>query len=112
VYIPDWKKWDLPPGQDTDFGMIYSVAVYHQMHCLGQLRRFSWMFLDAIHKNDTAAQREIDRMFVEMDHVDHMNHCFDYLRQTIQCGGDMTMEWPRTEPGGMKHLIRLGENSN
>jgi Mycotoxin biosynthesis protein UstYa len=99
VYVPDWKKYDYPAGQDTEYGMIYSVAVFHQMHCLGQLRRFTWMFLDAISKNDTAAMDKIKDMFA-MDHMDHMNHCFDYLRQSIACSGDMTMEWPRTEPDG------------
>jgi hypothetical protein len=105
VYIKDWKKYDLPPGQETEYGMIYSTAVFHQMHCLGQVRRFSWMFLDAITKNDTMEMQNIINMFIKMDHVDHMNHCFDYLRQTIQCGGDMTMEWPRTEASGARFAV-------
>jgi len=105
VYINDYKKYDLPPGQNTTWGMLYSVAVFHQMHCLGQLRRFSWMFLDAIVKNDTAAQEEIKGMFGKLDHESHLNHCFDYLRQTIQCGGDMAMEWPRTEPNGQRFAV-------
>jgi hypothetical protein len=24
----------------------------------------------------------------------HISHCFDYLRQAIQCAGDMSLEWP------------------
>ena len=28
---------------------------------------------------------------------DHIGHCFDYLRQAIQCAGDMTLE--STMPG-------------
>lgn len=63
------------------------------------------MFLDAISKNDTAKQAEITNMFVEHNHADHMNHCFDYLRQTIQCAGDMSMEWPRTEPTGERFAV-------
>jgi hypothetical protein len=105
VYIPDWKDYDLPPGQNTTFGMIYSTAVFHQMHCLGQVRRFSWMFLDAIDKNSTQDMLNIKEMFIKMDHAEHMNHCFDYLRQTIQCGGDMAMEWPRTEPNGLRIAV-------
>jgi hypothetical protein len=80
--------------------MIYSTALFHQMHCLGQLRRFSWMFLDAIVQNNTEEQEKISYMFDKMDHKEHMSHCFDYLRQTIQCAGDMAMEWPRTEENG------------
>jgi len=24
----------------------------------------------------------------------HIGHCFDYIRQSIQCAGDMSLEWP------------------
>jgi Mycotoxin biosynthesis protein UstYa len=85
--------------------MIYSVALFHQMHCLGQLRRFSYLFLDAIVKQDAAQLKEIKHMFGELDHAEHMNHCFDYLRQTIACAGDMAMEWPRTEPDGRRFAV-------
>jgi hypothetical protein len=85
--------------------MIYSVAVFHQMHCLGQLRGFSYLFLDAIVKGDAAKLKEIKHMFGELDHAEHMNHCFDYLRQTIACAGDMAMEWPRTEPDGRRFAV-------
>lgn len=105
VYIHDWEKYELPPGQNTTWGMIYSVALFHQMHCLGQLRRFSYMFLDAIEKGDEAKLKDIKHMFIDMDHADHMLHCFDYLRQTISCAGDMTMEWPRTEPNGQRFAV-------
>jgi hypothetical protein len=85
--------------------MIYSVAVFHQMHCLGQLRRFSWMFLDAITKNNTKEQAAITEMFEKQNHASHLHHCFDYLRQTIACGGDMAMEWPRTEKDGRRFAV-------
>jgi hypothetical protein len=80
--------------------MIYSTALFHQLHCLGQIRRFSWMFLDAIVAKNTTEQEKIAYMFDTMDHKEHMSHCYDYLRQTIQCAGDMAMEWPKTEPNG------------
>jgi len=105
VFIDDWKKYDLPPGETTEWGMIYSVAVFHQMHCLGQLRRFTWMFLDAIVGNKTEDRQTIVKLFHEGDHADHIHHCFDYLRQTISCGGDMTMEWPRTEKDGRRFAV-------
>jgi Mycotoxin biosynthesis protein UstYa len=75
------------------------------MHCLGQLRRFSYMFLDAVVKADPDELHNIKHMFIDMDHAEHMTHCFDYLRQTIQCGGDMAMEWPRTEPDGRRFAV-------
>ncbi|KAE9961949.1 hypothetical protein BLS_007965 [Venturia inaequalis] len=105
VFIDNWKDYDLPPGEETEWGMIYSVAVFHQMHCLGQLRRFSWMFLDAITKNNTEEQAAITEMFEKQNHASHLHHCFDYLRQTIACGGDMAMEWPRTEEDGRRFAV-------
>jgi hypothetical protein len=105
VYVKDWPSYDFQPGQNTSWGMIYSVALFHQMHCLGQLRRFSYLFLDAIVKGDAAQLKEIKHMFGELDHAEHMNHCFDYLRQTIACAGDMAMEWPRTEPDGRRFAV-------
>ena len=29
----------------------------------------------------------------------HLTHCFDYLRQALQCAGDMSVEWPRNFEG-------------
>lgn len=26
------------------------------------------------------------------EHLEHLSHCFDYLRQAIMCAGDMTLE--------------------
>ena len=89
VYVPEWQKYHLPIGQNTSYGIIYSVALFHQVHCLGQVRRFSYMFLDAIVKNHTGMQGQIKKMFGEMDHGEHLLHCFDYSRQTLQCAGDM-----------------------
>jgi hypothetical protein len=105
VFVEDWKNYDMPEGEDTPWGTIYSVAVFHQMHCLGQLRRFIWLFLDAIVKDDKESQKSIIKLFHEGNHGDHLHHCFDYLRQTIQCGGDMTMEWPRTEADGRRFAV-------
>lgn len=109
VFLPDWKTYDIPEeGEVTPWGTIYSVAVFHQMHCLGQLRRFTWMFLDAIVANGTEGvdlRKEVIKTFHVGDHSEHIHHCFDYLRQTIQCGGDMAMEWPRTEPTGQRFAV-------
>jgi hypothetical protein len=33
---------------------------------------------------------------------DHVEHCFDYLRQTLMCAGDMTIEHSREPPLGEK----------
>lgn len=42
-----------------------------------------------IQQDYTAKLLHNDSMGHEPDHVEH---CFDYIRQSIQCSGDMTME--------------------
>lgn len=32
----------------------------------------------------------------------HTGHCLDYLRQSIECTADMTVEWKRTEEDGSR----------
>jgi hypothetical protein len=108
VFVPDREQYSLPAGEETPYGMIYSVAVFHQLHCLGQLRRFTWMFLDAIVANGTQGERAreaIVKMFGVGDHAGHLHHCFDYLRQSLQCGGDMGIEWPRSEEDGRRVAV-------
>jgi hypothetical protein len=61
------------------------------------------MFLDTIVQNDVDAMKEIRDMASSETaggHIEHMNHCFDYLRQSIICAGDMAIEWPKEEPSG------------
>lgn len=85
--------------------MIYSTALFHQMHCLGQIRKYTWDLLSSIEKKDTVEQQRMVDMLVGLDGGDHLHHCFDYLRQSIQCSGDMSMEWPRTEPDGRRFAV-------
>lgn len=32
----------------------------------------------------------------------HLDHCFDYLRQAILCAGDTTIEWPAVDSDGQR----------
>ena len=36
---------------------------------------------------------------------EHVGHCFDYLRQSIICSGDMSLEWPKVEPDGRRFEV-------
>jgi hypothetical protein len=105
VFVPNFEDYSLPRGEDTPYGPIYSTTVFHQLHCLGQLRRFSWMFLDTIITNNTAGAAAIEKMFVQGDAEEHLTHCFDYLRQGLMCNADMSLEWPRTEKDGRRFAV-------
>ena len=35
----------------------------------------------------------------------HIDHCFDYLRQSLMCAADLTLEGARVEPDGSRVTI-------
>ena len=104
VFIPDWQNYDLPPGEETTWSPIYSVSLFHQLHCLGQIRSIYWKLIDTYHADDTELMDEMVANLLGPD-GEHAHHCFDYLRQTLQCAGDMAMEWPRTETDGRRFAV-------
>ncbi|TKW57727.1 hypothetical protein CTA1_11529 [Colletotrichum tanaceti] len=107
-----WIKLDHPqqyqdlPEPIKDFGgpdqPVFTTSVTHQLHCLyGIAEAYSGL------KADPSGHGE--RM------PWHVNHCFDYLRQSIMCAGDLAVEGQeKTFPDGIvgsdgwdgKHLCR------
>ena len=73
------------------------------MHCLGELRKHYWILLDGMTNNDTVIIGKAQKLLGPAGV--HVHHCFDYLRQTIMCAGDMSMEWPRTEADGRRVAV-------
>ncbi|OAQ65413.1 hypothetical protein VFPPC_14065 [Pochonia chlamydosporia 170] len=55
-----------------------SLDVYHSLHCVNMARRA--IDDDYYHRNGEG--EKVNRL--------HVEHCLDYLRQTIQCSGDLT----------------------
>jgi hypothetical protein len=103
VYVPDSEKYSLPPGEKTFYGEIYSVSMFHQLHCLGQLRKYYWLMVDGVMDNSTSLKPMVEGLLGPSG--EHVSHCFDYLRQTLQCSGDMALEWPRKEEDGSRFAV-------
>ncbi|OAA72579.1 hypothetical protein ISF_01652 [Cordyceps fumosorosea ARSEF 2679] len=59
------------------------VSVFHQLHCLYMTREGYYSALEG--RTDQVSPA-------------HLLHCFDYLRQTIMCFGDTTLEWLPAPP--------------
>ncbi|TDZ33787.1 Oxidase ustYa [Colletotrichum spinosum] len=90
--IPMGKGWinvtadtdELPysPGMDRSLPKQRAlISVFHQLHCLvSQYMARSGYF----------AARDGD---VSTVNTTHLSHCWDYLRQSIMCAGDTTLEW-------------------
>ncbi|KAI4799429.1 hypothetical protein E4T44_11617 [Aureobasidium sp. EXF-8845] len=103
VYVPDSERYSLPPGEKTFYGEIYSVSLFHQLHCLGQLRKYYWLLVDGVMSNSTSLKPTVEGLLGPSG--EHVSHCFDYLRQTLQCAGDMALEWPRKEEDGNRFAV-------
>ena len=102
VYISDASTHGLQPGEQLESGgEAFSVAVFHQLHCLGMLRTNYWTLLDKIVDKDS----EVEAWATVHRHNHHANHCFDYLRQSLQCAGDTALEWPLLESSGRRKSV-------
>lgn len=76
----DWSQLLVPTEGWVllgDTGRPFALSMLHQLHCLRGLR--SAIIVAA--REDLSAQT-----------VSHINHCLDYLRQSILCCGDTTLE--------------------
>jgi hypothetical protein len=57
---------------------VYSITAFHQLHCL-QMMRQAWLTPPALR----------DPVMFSEEHIDH---CYDYLRQAVMCSADSTLE--------------------
>ncbi|TVY82111.1 Oxidase ustYa [Lachnellula suecica] len=94
VKIDDWETFDLGEPYTSHYNHnmtdvpVFMVSVFHQLHCLSYL-----------------AQNGFDQTELEQEVAHHSAHCFDYLRQSIMCAADTSLEG-KTEAGpgwGSKH---------
>ncbi|KAI0805199.1 hypothetical protein GGR55DRAFT_655735 [Xylaria sp. FL0064] len=83
--VEDPDKYDNLPTRLTIFEDQYVVttSMTHQLHCL-----------HAIAEAYSALTSDADRMPQETPW--HLSHCFDYLRQSIMCCGDVALEGQQT----------------
>ncbi|KAJ5188598.1 Protein of unknown function DUF3328 [Penicillium cf. griseofulvum] len=98
IYVENGAKYGLEPGVQKETGEIYGVSMFHQIHCLGVIRRDYYKLAMGIQTDDHSVKKEAERQLA----YEHTGHCFDYLRQAFECSGDMTLEWPRTEKDGSR----------
>ncbi|OBT70906.1 hypothetical protein VF21_10406 [Pseudogymnoascus sp. 05NY08] len=71
--LPESIEAYLDPGYS-----LYSLGVYHQLHCLNRIRKS--FYRDKLLPNDDDEEFNF-----------HKNHCFDVLRQAILCYGDTSL---------------------
>lgn len=65
---------------------MVELYVFHQLHCLNLLRKL--VYPDVYEMDLTSGSEEAE------DNIYHMEHCYEQLRQSIQCASDIgTIYW-------------------
>ncbi|KAK2601510.1 hypothetical protein N8I77_010957 [Diaporthe amygdali] len=94
VEIHDPEQYGLPPSTQLVEGgpHAYSLAAYHQLHCLAVVR-FAW---HTLLNNGSAA---LEQPFPGQAHFSegytigsHMGHCVEIIRHALTCYADATLE--------------------
>ncbi|KAF1994870.1 hypothetical protein P154DRAFT_446694, partial [Amniculicola lignicola CBS 123094] len=80
-------------------GTLGALAVYHQLHCLRQLRHLVYknVFLPDYDENDMDSYMK-----------GHLDHCIDALRSLVMCKGDVslyTFTWAPDYPYANKSIL-------
>ncbi|KAJ5612188.1 hypothetical protein N7510_005382 [Penicillium lagena] len=75
---------------DTQGRFVGILEVTHQLHCVDIMRRGAWFNFEHYRDKQFFGNKSDDAIMW------HMRHCFEVLRQTIQCHGDtsvLTYNW-------------------
>ncbi|KZL71883.1 hypothetical protein CT0861_02278 [Colletotrichum tofieldiae] len=89
--LPEMPNLD----QSLPRGATAWIAIAHQLHCLYSTKH---AFYDLYNNRDNHnASRE--KLFGADWNLEHLNHCWDYLRQGLMCNTDLTLEWRGKEEG-------------
>ncbi|KAM3512404.1 hypothetical protein MY11210_003970 [Beauveria gryllotalpidicola] len=92
IAVNDSAQYKLPDpilfrGRDT-----YSIAVFHQMHCLyAIMNRYNDLTSGSSEGQQDHAQHGSHHRRGGKSHR-HVDHCFRYLRQSLLCCGDTALE--------------------
>ncbi|KAH3907921.1 hypothetical protein HBI56_151710 [Parastagonospora nodorum] len=93
-----WESLSLSNGgfikNPSNESAALGVSFYHQLHCLHmlQLQYFKTKHELAILRNNSVENTLIDT--VGQQNVVHLEHCFDYMVQSILCAADTNLEPP------------------
>ncbi|KAK4234660.1 hypothetical protein C8A03DRAFT_37551 [Achaetomium macrosporum] len=108
----------LPPPMmgDDSAAETYSIAVFHQLHCLHDIMK---RYNELADQHELAKRGQLNLQDRQHSHEmlhrarRHIDHCFRYLRQSIVCCGDTALEGqnlkakiPDTDGTGAVHLCK------
>ncbi|OAQ59209.1 hypothetical protein VFPPC_10239 [Pochonia chlamydosporia 170] len=89
------------------------IAMFHQLHCLAMLRSEMQYLHQIIAVLKDPTRGELPVRPKESDPLDHDKgyalHCFDYLRQSLLCMADATIEQPKLSDDGDPYIDGMDE---
>ncbi|KAK2600542.1 hypothetical protein N8I77_010069 [Diaporthe amygdali] len=92
VRVPYPRRFDMPASKaiedDPEEAEIYSLSALHQLHCLGVIR-------DVVKKYEKHDKSRFAG-------AGHEYHCIDYIRQSIMCSADTTLDFAELQPDGRR----------
>ncbi|APA14389.1 hypothetical protein sscle_12g091590 [Sclerotinia sclerotiorum 1980 UF-70] len=89
-----WDELFLGKGNGGFFNHPYikgeraTLSVLHQLHCLDGIRHIYYFNNDAATKGTLLVEEELEPHMQRS----HMRHCLDFLRQSLMCCGDSSIE--------------------
>ncbi|KAI4197331.1 MAG: hypothetical protein LQ350_006000 [Teloschistes chrysophthalmus] len=105
ILIKDPAKYGLESGLETevDNAGVYTLNGAHQSHCLKLIREALTTVMSGNVTALTEGAATADGKIHESKALSHAFHCVDYLRQTIMCNADTTVEWEAKDVGESGH---------
>ncbi|KAH7350825.1 hypothetical protein BKA65DRAFT_535923 [Rhexocercosporidium sp. MPI-PUGE-AT-0058] len=89
IRVPYPRRFDMPQSKaiedDPEEGEVYSLSIAHQLHCLAVIRHVIMKY----------EKRDKSRFAGD----GHEYHCIDYIRQSLLCAGDTTLDYAEIRRG-------------
>ena len=106
VQVDDPQQFGLSGGYPlesttSETSESYGVSVFHQLHCLNAIR-------SQLESPDKAQEDHGHNKHSAHHDELHVKHCLDYLRQSLMCAGDMSLESAAKDKDGKPTAITNG----
>ncbi|KAI1115235.1 hypothetical protein F5Y14DRAFT_411574 [Nemania sp. NC0429] len=91
----EWFNSTVQLGDENGGGMMASLEIFHQLHCLDLVRKFT-VYKYAYYKTTGGV---FDKSLeIQQNHIDH---CLEIIRQVLMCNADtglITFHWVANNP--------------
>lgn len=110
IEADNWERYQktLPPAIHDHGKNAFTVAAFHQIHCLHYILTEFNILLESHQDKGGRQEHDHTRGGLDTEAIDHVGHCFHYLRSSLMCCGDTALEGQASDT---HQLGTLGEGS-